>query len=91
MRTIADRLREGDVLADGSRVVSKTPTDHDTYVSIVVRHANGEVRIRDWDKGHSLDVGRPLANPFASPPVSPLEEQHARDAVDRYEHDVLGL
>lgn len=90
MITQSQWLKHGDVLKDGAVVSSSEPVDHDTYVSVIVRYANGTIRIRDFDKGLSLDVGRPRANPFIPQPISPLEEDHARRASDDYERS-LGL
>ena len=91
MRTRPELLQFGDVLADGGTVSSKNPVDHRTYVSVIVRYGNGTIQIRDFDKAESLDVQRLWSDPFALPPISPLEADHANRAADAYERDTLKL
>jgi len=85
MRTIPEFLAKDDILSDGGVVQSDEPVDHDTFVSVIVRYGNGEVRIRDFDKSLSLDVGRGRITWGPTGQGLPLEDDHANRAVDAYE------
>lgn len=87
MRTIADHLRKDDILRDGSIVVSRT--DHDTTIAVVVRHAGGQLRIRDFDRGYSLEVARSRGAVFG--PTGGHREAYENDLARRAEAGLPNL
>lgn len=58
---IAEELGKGDTLADGGTLVAQ-PIRHHRHVSCVVRYANGETRIRDFDLGYEVKLQRTEAH-----------------------------
>lgn len=59
-----ETLRVNDTLKDGSVIVAPL-VDHETHVSVVVRHRNRVVRVRTFDRGTTTHVTRWVAPTYA--------------------------